>query len=81
VLALMAQGHGNAHIAARLVVTERAVHKRIRNIFAKLGLHPADSSDRRVMASCATSSTGFNRAGREFSPSVAQWWVGEANGT
>jgi DNA-binding NarL/FixJ family response regulator len=50
VLSLMAQGHGNAHIAARLVVTERAVHKHIRNIFAKLGLRPADSSDRRVMA-------------------------------
>lgn len=50
VLALMAQGLGNAAIAARLVVTERAVHKHVRNIFAKLGLHPADDSDRRVMA-------------------------------
>jgi DNA-binding NarL/FixJ family response regulator len=50
VLALMAQGLGNAAIATRLVVTERAVHKHIRSIFAKLGLHPTDDSDRRVMA-------------------------------
>ncbi|MGF6885622.1 DNA-binding NarL/FixJ family response regulator [Nocardia sp. GAS34] len=50
VLALMAQGLGNTAIAARLVVTEGAVHKHIRSIFAKLGLHPADDSDRRVMA-------------------------------
>ncbi|MDN0199977.1 LuxR C-terminal-related transcriptional regulator [Streptomyces sp. S.PNR 29] len=50
VLSLMAQGLGNAAFAARLVITERAVHKHIRNIFAKLGLHPTDDSDRRVMA-------------------------------
>jgi DNA-binding NarL/FixJ family response regulator len=50
VLAAMAEGLGNAAIAERLVVTEGAVHKHIRNIFAKLGLAPADRADRRVAA-------------------------------
>lgn len=50
VLALMAQGHGNNEIALRLVVTERAVHKHIGNIFAKLDLPPSDSGHRRVLA-------------------------------
>jgi DNA-binding NarL/FixJ family response regulator len=50
VLGLMAQGLGNAAIASRLVVTERAVHKHIRNIFAKLSLRQTDDTDRRVMA-------------------------------
>lgn len=50
VLDLMAQGHGNSEIAARLVVTERAVHKHIGNIFAKLDLPPSDSGHRRVLA-------------------------------
>jgi DNA-binding NarL/FixJ family response regulator len=50
VLALMAEGHGNTTIAERLVVTENAVHKHIGNIFAKLGLPPADSGHRRVLA-------------------------------
>ncbi|MEU0838989.1 response regulator transcription factor [Streptomyces sp. NPDC005962] len=50
VLALMAEGLGNTAIAERLVVTEGAVHKHIRNIFAKLGLAPADRTDRRVAA-------------------------------
>lgn len=50
VLALMAEGLGNTAIAERLVVTEGAVHKHIRNIFAKLGLAPADRADRRVTA-------------------------------
>lgn len=50
VLALMAQGLGNSAIAGRLVVTDGAVHKHIRSIFAKLDLSPADQVDRRVAA-------------------------------
>ncbi|GAB7030087.1 hypothetical protein JCM4914_15480 [Streptomyces platensis subsp. malvinus] len=38
VLVLMAEGLGNNAIAERLVVTDSAVHKHIRSIFAKLGL-------------------------------------------
>jgi DNA-binding NarL/FixJ family response regulator len=50
VLALMAEGLGNTTIAEKLVVTEGAVHKHIRNIFAKLDLAPTDQNDRRVTA-------------------------------
>jgi DNA-binding NarL/FixJ family response regulator len=50
VLAVMAEGLGNTAIAERLFVTEGAVHKHIRNIFAKLDLAPADRADRRVTA-------------------------------
>jgi DNA-binding NarL/FixJ family response regulator len=50
VLALMAEGHSNGTIAARLHVTERAVHKHVGNIFAKLNLPPDDGSHRRVSA-------------------------------
>ncbi|MER5551694.1 response regulator transcription factor [Streptomyces sp. NPDC002793] len=50
VLALMAEGLGNTAIAARLFVTDGAVHKHIRSIFAKLDLAPADRTDRRVAA-------------------------------
>jgi DNA-binding NarL/FixJ family response regulator len=50
VLALMAEGLGNTAIAERLVVTEGAVHKHIRNIFAKLDLAPTERADRRVTA-------------------------------
>ncbi|MGW0801490.1 response regulator [Nonomuraea sp. NPDC002799] len=50
VLALMAEGLGNTAIAERLVVTEGAVHKHIRSIFAKLDLAPDDRADRRVAA-------------------------------
>ncbi|MFJ5921237.1 LuxR C-terminal-related transcriptional regulator [Kitasatospora sp. NPDC092948] len=50
VLAMMAQGYGNSEIADRLVVTERAVHKHIGNVFVKLDLPPEDSGDRRVLA-------------------------------
>ncbi len=48
VLALMAEGLGNTAIAGRLVVTEGAVHKHIRSIFAKLALPPSNGTDRRV---------------------------------
>ncbi|MCP9959878.1 MULTISPECIES: response regulator [Streptomyces] len=50
VLRLMAEGRDNATIAARLVVTERAVSKHIGNVFLKLGLPPSDSGHRRVLA-------------------------------
>jgi DNA-binding NarL/FixJ family response regulator len=50
VLALMARGEDNTEIAARLVITQNAVHKHIGNIFAKLGLAPGDSGHRRVLA-------------------------------
>ncbi|MHC3470103.1 response regulator [Streptomyces sp. 7R007] len=50
VLALMAEGLGNSAIAERLVVTDGAVHKHIRSIFAKLDLAPTDQVDRRVAA-------------------------------
>ncbi|MFD8428475.1 MULTISPECIES: response regulator [Streptomyces] len=50
VLALMAEGLGNIAIAQRLVVTDGAVHKHIRNIFAKLDLTPNQQVDRRVAA-------------------------------
>ncbi|SDU11469.1 response regulator [Jiangella alkaliphila] len=50
VLALMAEGLANPDIADRLVVTETAVSKHIRNIFAKLGLAQGDTGHRRVLA-------------------------------
>ncbi|KAB8165259.1 response regulator [Streptomyces sp. 3MP-14] len=50
VLALMAEGHDNATIARRLVITENAVHKHIGNVFLKLGLAVGDSGHRRVRA-------------------------------
>jgi DNA-binding NarL/FixJ family response regulator len=50
VLAVMAEGLGNTAIAERLFITEGAVHKHIRSIFAKLDLPPTDRADRRVTA-------------------------------
>ncbi|UNS95159.1 response regulator transcription factor [Streptomyces tubbatahanensis] len=50
VLALMAEGHDNAGIAQRLVITDNAVHKHIGNVFLKLGLSVGDSGHRRVRA-------------------------------
>jgi DNA-binding NarL/FixJ family response regulator len=50
VLAVMAEGLGNSAIAERLTVTDGAVHKHIRSIFAKLDLAPTDRVDRRVSA-------------------------------
>ncbi len=50
VLALMAEGRSNSAMAARLVITERAVEKHISSIFAKLGLPPSAADHRRVLA-------------------------------
>ncbi|MFE0591054.1 response regulator [Micromonospora echinospora] len=50
VLALLAEGHSNAAIAARLYVTEAAVGKHVGNILAKLDLPPSDDTNRRVLA-------------------------------
>ena len=50
VLALMAEGRTNAGIAARLVVTEKAVSKHINNIFTKLDLYRGEDDNRRVLA-------------------------------
>ena len=50
VLAVMAEGLGNVAVAERLFITEGAVHKHIRSIFAKLDLAPDDRGDRRVTA-------------------------------
>jgi DNA-binding NarL/FixJ family response regulator len=37
-------------VAQRLVLTQRAVEKHINSIFAKLGLYPGDTGNRRVLA-------------------------------
>ncbi|TYL45028.1 response regulator transcription factor [Nocardioides sp. BGMRC 2183] len=50
VLGLMAEGRSNNAIAARLVVTEKAVGKHTANIFAKLDLPQAPDDNRRVLA-------------------------------
>jgi DNA-binding NarL/FixJ family response regulator len=50
VLALMAEGRSNAGIAAALAVTGGVVEKHVANIFAKLGLPPAEGDNRRVLA-------------------------------
>ncbi|HLI01583.1 MAG TPA: response regulator transcription factor [Acidimicrobiales bacterium] len=50
VLGLMAEGRSNAAIAARLVVSDKAVGKHINSIFAKLDLPVAGDDNRRVLA-------------------------------
>jgi DNA-binding NarL/FixJ family response regulator len=50
VLQLMAEGRSNHAVAARLVITERAVEKHVTSIFSKLGLPPAEDDHRRVLA-------------------------------
>jgi DNA-binding NarL/FixJ family response regulator len=50
VLALMAEGHTNAGIAERLVVTDGAIEKHVRGIFQKLGLPVSEAHNRRVLA-------------------------------
>jgi serine/threonine-protein kinase PknK len=50
VLALMAEGHSNSGIAARLFVTDSAVEKHVRSILAKLRLPADQDAHRRVLA-------------------------------
>ena len=50
VLSLMAEGHSNSSIAERLVVSNGAVEKHVRNVFMKLGLPQTDEHHRRVLA-------------------------------
>lgn len=50
VLQLMAEGRSNQGIATRLIVTEHAVEKHVRNIFQKLGITVDAEDHRRVLA-------------------------------
>jgi DNA-binding NarL/FixJ family response regulator len=50
VLALVAEGLSNRAIGERLVISEGAVQKHVRSVFAKLGLAPGDDGHRRVQA-------------------------------
>jgi DNA-binding NarL/FixJ family response regulator len=50
VLSLMAQGRSNVAIADTLVISPGVVEKHVASIFAKLGLAPSDSDNRRVIA-------------------------------
>ncbi|WKX71298.1 response regulator transcription factor [Streptomyces sp. XD-27] len=50
VVELMAQGHSNRSIAARLVVSERAVEKYVAAVFSKFDLPASDADNRRVKA-------------------------------
>jgi DNA-binding NarL/FixJ family response regulator len=50
VLGLMAEGRSNTAIAKALVVSDGAVEKHVRNIFAKLSLPPDEEQHRRVLA-------------------------------
>ena len=50
VLSLMAEGRTNHGIAAELEITPSGVEKHVASIFAKLGLPPAESAHRRVLA-------------------------------
>jgi DNA-binding NarL/FixJ family response regulator len=50
VLGAMAEGKSNRGIAEALVVSQAAVEKHITSIFHKLGLDPAETEHRRVLA-------------------------------
>lgn len=50
VLAALAEGRSNQAIAALLFLSEASVEKHITSIFAKLGLEPDESGNRRVLA-------------------------------
>jgi DNA-binding NarL/FixJ family response regulator len=50
VLSLMAQGRSNSAIAGTLTISPGVVEKHVASIFAKLGLAPSDSDNRRVIA-------------------------------
>ena len=47
---LMAEGNSNAGIAARLVITQRAVEKYVSSVFDKLGIPSTGTESRRVLA-------------------------------
>ena len=49
VLALMAEGHSNQAIAAKLVLGSKTVETHVSRIFMKLGLEPATEIQRRVL--------------------------------
>jgi DNA-binding NarL/FixJ family response regulator len=46
----MGKDRSNAAIAARLVITERAVAKHTASIFTRLNLEPSDNDNRRALA-------------------------------
>ena len=50
VLGLIAQGRSNTAIASALFISPGVVEKHVASIFAKLGLAPSDSDNRRVIA-------------------------------
>jgi DNA-binding NarL/FixJ family response regulator len=50
VLALIAEGRSNTAIASALFISPGVVEKHVASIFAKLGLAPSDSDNRRVIA-------------------------------
>jgi DNA-binding NarL/FixJ family response regulator len=50
VLELMAEGHSNRGIAARLVLSTKTIESHVRRILAKLDLPEAPEQDRRVLA-------------------------------
>jgi len=50
VLGLMAEGHTNAAIVARLGISHSGVEKHVRKVFGKLGLPETDHHHRRVLA-------------------------------
>jgi len=60
VLALVAEGHSNAAIARRLVVSEAAVGKHVGNILAKLRIPQTEDTNRRVLAVLAYLRNGGN---------------------
>lgn len=53
VLALIAEGKSNQAIAQTLCISEGSVEKHITAVFAKLGLEPDESGNRRVLAALA----------------------------
>jgi DNA-binding NarL/FixJ family response regulator len=50
ILALVAEGTSNRHVAELLAVSDRTVEAHMRSIFTKLGLHDDGSKHRRVLA-------------------------------
>ena len=50
ILALMAEGHSNHSICARLVISPRTVESHVRSVFIKLGIPESPDSSRRVLA-------------------------------